>query len=295
MITPPMLGPTMRAELKHAELSEIALPTSARPTISATNDWRAGPSNTLASPTPVASTATCQYSTCPPYTSAPSTSAWAPITDWVTSNSRRLGTRSATAPDTIEKRRIGPNWSVPMRPRSSGDEVSWSTSQDCATVCIQEPTWATNCAEKNRRKSACRNARMPVGGAIHGRSAAGHALGIDEDRVERLARGEEEPVALGPAEAEVGAALRQQDAADELGVRIVDRDTVESLPPAPAPPEVAVGVAAQAVRDAGPVVVEDPAVGEPGSARDNLNTRHLTSHSARIYTVVPIISLRVVY
>ena len=60
-----MLGPTMRAELKHAELSEIALPTSARPTISATKDWRAGPSSTLASPTPVASTATCQYSTWP--------------------------------------------------------------------------------------------------------------------------------------------------------------------------------------------------------------------------------------
>ncbi len=66
MIRPPMLGPTMRAELKHAELSEIALPTSARPTISATKDWRAGPSSTLASPTPVASTATCQYSTWPP-------------------------------------------------------------------------------------------------------------------------------------------------------------------------------------------------------------------------------------
>src|SRR6266851_2432794 len=287
MITPPMLGPTMRAALKQAELSDTALPRSARPTISATKDWRAGPSSTLASPTPVASTATCQYSTWPPYTSAPSTSAWPPSTDWVTSSSRRLRTRSATAPDTIEKSRIGANWSVPMRPSRSGDEVSCSTSQDWATVCIQEPTWATNCAAKNRRKSAWRNARRPVGSAIGGRSAAGHALGIDEDRVERLARGEEEPVALGPAEAEVGAALGQQDAADELGVGIVDRDAVEPLAPAPAAPEVAVGVAAQAVRDARPRVDEDAAVGERGAARDHVEHADLARHRSRHHHVEP--------
>ena len=146
-----MLGPTIRAALKHAEFSEIALLTSARPTISATSDWRAGPSSTLARPTPVASTATCQYSTWPTYTSAPSRRAWPPSTAWVTIKSRFLGSRSASAPETIEKSRIGPNWSVPIRPRSSGDEVRVSTSQDWATVCIHDPIWATCWAVKMRR------------------------------------------------------------------------------------------------------------------------------------------------
>src|SRR5712691_10785446 len=139
-------------------------------------------------------------------------------------SSRRLGRRSARAPDTIEKSRIGPNWSVPISPSRSGDDVSCSTSQDWATVCIQEPTWATSCATKKRRKSAWRNARSPIGSAIGGRSGADHALGIDEDRVERLARGEEESVALRPPEAEIGAALGEQDAADDPRVGVVDRD-----------------------------------------------------------------------
>ena len=232
-----MLGPTMRAELKQAEFNEIALPTSpgppSRPRRTAARArrarWRAR-SRCEHRHVPVLHVASVHERAQP--------SAWPPITDWVTSSSRRLRTRSAIAPDTIEKRRIGPNWSVPIRPSSNGEEVSWSTSQDWATVCIQDPTCATNCAAKKRRKSAWRNARRPVGRAIGGRSAAGHALGIDEDRVERLARGEEEPVALGPAEAEIGAPFGEQDAADQPGVRIVDRDAVEPLAPAPAAPEL---------------------------------------------------------
>src|SRR5260370_1295803 len=138
--SPPMLGPTMRAPLKDAEFSDTALLRSERPTLSATKDCRAGLSSTLASPTPVASTATCQYCTWPEATSAARARAWQPSTVWVTIRSRRLGRRSARAPDTMEKRRIGPNWSVPIRPSLSGEDVSWSTSQAWAPVCIHDPT-----------------------------------------------------------------------------------------------------------------------------------------------------------
>src|SRR6266478_1405998 len=282
---PPMLGPTMRAPLKEAEFSDTALLRSERPTISATKDCRAGLSSTLASPTPVASTATCQYCTWPEATSAARARAWQPSTVWVTIRSRRLGRRSARAPDTIEKRRIGPNWRVPIRPSLSGESVSWSTSHDWATVCIHEPIWATSCAAKNRRKSAWRNARSPVGSAIGGRSAADHALGVDEDRVERLARGEEEPVAPQAPEAEVGAALGEQVATDDPTVGIVDRDPVEPLAPTPAAPEVAVGVAAHPVRDAGSRVDEDAAVGERGAVVDHVEDADLARHRPRHHHV----------
>src|ERR1700737_593081 len=45
---------------------------------------------------------------------------------------------------------------------------------------------------------------------------ARRALGADVERIERLARGHEQAVALEAAEADVGAALGQLDAADEL-------------------------------------------------------------------------------
>src|SRR4030095_3565976 len=105
MTSPPMLGPTIRAALKHAELSETALLTSDRATTSATSDWRAGLSSTLARPTPVASTATCQYSTWPTHTRAPSSSAWPPSTAWGTMSSRLVGTPGAerAGPDREEQ------------------------------------------------------------------------------------------------------------------------------------------------------------------------------------------------
>src|SRR5580698_4949618 len=75
------------------------------------------------------------------------------------------------------------------------------------------------------------------------------ALRVHIERVDRLARGHEQPVALQPAEADVGAALGQRDAADQLAVGRVDHDTVEfRIAHAPAAPEIAVDVAAHAVR-----------------------------------------------
>src|SRR3954454_13346137 len=79
------------------------------------------------------------------------------------------------------------------------------------------------------------------------RSAADRAFGVDVDRVERLARRHEQPVPLDPAEAEVGAALRQRDAADHFAVRGKHDDAVEPGPGTPAAPQIAVHVATEAV------------------------------------------------
>ena len=65
---------------------------------------------------------------------------------------------------------------------------------------------------------------------------------LDIDRVQRLARGHEQPVAPRAAEADVGAGLRQANHADALAV---GRDDLNAGPRAR--PDVAVGVAANAV------------------------------------------------
>src|SRR5262245_36186867 len=78
--------------------------------------------------------------------------------------------------------------------------------------------------------------------------SAGHALRIDVERVHRSARRHEEPVAVQAAEAHVGAALGQIDAADELGFAVEDVDAVERLAPhAPAHPQVAVDIEPEAI------------------------------------------------
>src|SRR5438876_12359458 len=71
-------------------------------------------------------------------------------------------------------------------------------------------------------------------------------------RVERLARGHEQPVALGAAEADVAAHLGQADPADELAVRRPYRhaaiaDVAAGIARGP---DIAVDVAAHAVRSA---------------------------------------------
>ena len=81
------------------------------------------------------------------------------------------------------------------------------------------------------------------------RSAAERALGIDVNRVERLARRHEQPVAAAPAKAQIGAALGQSDAADHLAVGGENRDAVE-FARAPAAPQITVDIAAEAVRGA---------------------------------------------
>ena len=77
-------------------------------------------------------------------------------------------------------------------------------------------------------------------------------LRFDVDGVQRLAAGHEQAVALGAAEADVAADLRQQDLADARAVRGEDVDAVVAVAdPAGAGPDVAVDVGADAVGEAG--------------------------------------------
>src|SRR5689334_7953558 len=84
------------------------------------------------------------------------------------------------------------------------------------------------------------------------RSRGSGALGRGVERVERLAARHEQPVALGPAEADVAAHLGQPDAPDELALGRPDRHAaVANRPPGVAGgPDVAVHVAPDAVGSA---------------------------------------------
>src|ERR1700744_5844691 len=52
------------------------------------------------------------------------------------------------------------------------------------------------------------------------------ALRFNIKRIHGLARGHEQPIPLSPAEAHIGAALRQEDAADHRAVRCEHRNAV---------------------------------------------------------------------
>ena len=94
------------------------------------------------------------------------------------------------------------------------------------------------------------------------------ALGVHVQRIDRLARGHEQPVALHAAEADIGAALGQRDAADRRAVGRIDHHAVEfGIAHAPAAPQIAVDVAAHAVRRAGTGVDQHPLVGDFIAAR----------------------------
>src|SRR5215471_4618821 len=58
------------------------------------------------------------------------------------------------------------------------------------------------------------------------------ALGSDVDRVQRLAAGHEQPVALRPTEAHVAAHFGQADATDQLALRIPHRHAAITDAPA---------------------------------------------------------------
>src|SRR6516165_11961548 len=80
------------------------------------------------------------------------------------------------------------------------------------------------------------------------RSPSRRALRIDVERIERVARGHEQPVALDAAEAEIGGPLGQGDEADGLAGRVENLHSVQlRAAHAPAAPQIAVDVAAEAV------------------------------------------------
>src|SRR5712672_150952 len=107
-------------------------------------------------------------------------------------------------------------------------------------------------------------------------SSTRRTLRIYVERIHGGARRHEEPVAVQPAEAQVGAALGQLDAPDELGLAVEDVDAVERLAAhAPAHPQVAVDVEAEAVgRAAGLGLKEHAPFGEPRAAVDDVVDLH---------------------
>ncbi len=63
--------------------------------------------------------------------------------DWVQTSSDRLGTRSATTPASNPNTSVGANCSTLTRLSLIAEEVSVSTSQDMARLCIQVPVTDT--------------------------------------------------------------------------------------------------------------------------------------------------------
>src|SRR5262245_45160698 len=101
--------------------------------------------------------------------------------------------------------------------------------------------------------------------------AAGRALRVHVERIDRMARRHEQPVALDAAEANVGGPFGQHDLADAFAVGREHDDAVVALAHPPAAPQIAVDVAAEAVRRlalrAGD---EDAAVGELRAVVDHV-------------------------
>src|SRR5215831_16367194 len=111
-------------------------------------------------------------------------------------------------------------------------------------------------------------------------SAERHAPRVHVDRVDRLATRDEQAIALGPAEAQVGAALGQEYAPDELALGVPDSHAVVPFAAAPAAPEVALGVDAEAVGNAGPAVDEHLSVRHPRAVVDHVVDADLARHRA---------------
>src|SRR5882762_9964470 len=121
------------------------------------------------------------------------------------------------------------------------------------------------------------------------RSAARRALRVHVERIDRGARGHEEAIAVDAAKAHVGAALGQVDAPDKLRFAAEDVDAVERLAAhAPAHPEVAVDVQAEAVRGpAGLGGKKHAAVREPRAAIHDVVDAHYARGGAGLDDVEP--------
>src|SRR5262249_18365668 len=100
------------------------------------------------------------------------------------------------------------------------------------------------------------------------------ALCLDVERIDRLARRHEQPVALLAAETDIGAALRQQDGADKVAVRREHGDAVLALATREAAPHIAVGIDADAIGIARHRVEEYASVYEPFAVIDDIVNMH---------------------
>jgi hypothetical protein len=87
----------------------------------------------------------------PVVTSTPSTSASRPETVCVANRSLRLENRPAMTPPYGAATSMGRNCSAVTVPSAVPDPVRRSTSQDCATACIQLPDSEIACPMKYNR------------------------------------------------------------------------------------------------------------------------------------------------
>src|SRR6266436_2850106 len=101
-------------------------------------------------------------------------------------------------------------------------------------------------------------------------SAAGRTLRFDVERIDRLARRHEEAVALDPAEADVGAALGQHDAADHLAVGGEYDNAVLGLAARPPAPQITLDIDPQAVGPARFGAAELASVRDLGAVVDDI-------------------------
>src|SRR6185369_8483843 len=129
------------------------------------------------------------------------------------------------------------------------------------------PVRAARCRKKQCYAWRCLGLSKRKHGLVVVGSPALHALRVDVERIDRVARRHEQAVALDAAEADVGAALGQRDEGDRLAGGVEDLHAVLLVVAhAPAAPQVAVDVEAEAVRrTAGLGGEEDAAVGELGA------------------------------
>ncbi len=140
MVTPPMAGPTMRAELKAIELRAMAFGSSGRGTRSAASDWRSGMSSAFTSPSRNESSMMRPMSIAPASVRTSSTSTWTDAAACVASSALRRSSRSTYTPPNGASTIDGTNSSAATIPSCSGEPPSASTSHGSETCCIQVPT-----------------------------------------------------------------------------------------------------------------------------------------------------------
>src|SRR5207244_9447361 len=101
-------------------------------------------------------------------------------------------------------------------------------------------------------------------------SPAGGALGFNVERIDRLARRHEEAVALDAAKADIGAALRQHDAADHLAVGGEHGNAVLGLAAGPPAPQITLDIDPHAVGAARLGAVELASIRGLGAVLDDI-------------------------
>jgi hypothetical protein len=154
MATPPIAGPTVRAVAHSSAESPIARPIVSRPTRSYTHARSTGCSIALHAPSKKPSPANRPIEMFPVAMSTAVRHASTAVTALFSATIRHRSKRSARSPPAIEKSRNGNCVAAETSPSHTGEFVSFTTSQPCATLATQKPESANADAikyAKNRR------------------------------------------------------------------------------------------------------------------------------------------------